>query len=285
MKTSAQRVLAATNSWLHSQTRAEPVPLRQGPGLRLHVERDGHQVDHRAHLPRRRRPRLPRAGKALEQLTEDHRVVVSSRAELSRPRPGHQPAARDRLSGARRSSRATSSCWRPTASTSTSTRASSSTTIGSTQATSTAPRTLIVDEAYERGSPDNLTVQIVRVDELPDGEAREIVEQLSELPLPPLLEPRMRLRRLQDRAGDSTPAAAATSIWPSTTRPDARGRSRFRRSTCATTRPTSKRFMMEEWVARRIDSAHVLKPRPQSRKRNYLYVVTEYVEARHWRSG
>ncbi len=35
---------------------------------------------------------------------------------------------------------------------------------------------------------------------------------------------------------------------------------------------------MEEWVARRIDSAHVLKPRLQSRKRNYLYVVTEFVD-------
>ena len=35
---------------------------------------------------------------------------------------------------------------------------------------------------------------------------------------------------------------------------------------------------MEEWVARRINSAHVLKPRAQLRTRNYLYVVTEFVE-------
>jgi serine/threonine protein kinase len=39
-----------------------------------------------------------------------------------------------------------------------------------------------------------------------------------------------------------------------------------------------QRFMMEEWVARRINSAHVLKPRNQSRTRNYLYVVTEFVD-------
>ena len=39
-----------------------------------------------------------------------------------------------------------------------------------------------------------------------------------------------------------------------------------------------KRFMMEEWVARRINSAHVLKPCLQSRKRNYLYVVTEFID-------
>jgi serine/threonine protein kinase len=41
-----------------------------------------------------------------------------------------------------------------------------------------------------------------------------------------------------------------------------------------------RRFMMEEWVARRIDSAHVLKPCPPSRKRSYLYVAMEFIEGR-----
>src|SRR6185369_11093437 len=39
-----------------------------------------------------------------------------------------------------------------------------------------------------------------------------------------------------------------------------------------------KRFMMEEWVAKRIDSPHVLKPCLPSRKRNFLYVATEYID-------
>jgi serine/threonine protein kinase len=39
-----------------------------------------------------------------------------------------------------------------------------------------------------------------------------------------------------------------------------------------------KRFMMEEWVARRIDSPHVLKPCLRSRKRNYLYVAMEFID-------
>jgi serine/threonine protein kinase len=38
------------------------------------------------------------------------------------------------------------------------------------------------------------------------------------------------------------------------------------------------RFLMEEWIARRINSAHVLKPCAQTRKRNYLYIVTEYID-------
>src|SRR6185436_5815309 len=48
----------------------------------------------------------------------------------------------------------------------------------------------IVEEAKGRGSPDNLTVQIVRIDALPDGESSEIVRQAAELPSPPLPEPR-----------------------------------------------------------------------------------------------
>jgi serine/threonine protein kinase len=36
--------------------------------------------------------------------------------------------------------------------------------------------------------------------------------------------------------------------------------------------------MMEEWVARRVDSPHVLRPCLRSRKSSYLYAVMEYVE-------
>ena len=36
--------------------------------------------------------------------------------------------------------------------------------------------------------------------------------------------------------------------------------------------------MMEEWIARRLSSPHVLKALPHSRKRSHLYVVTEHIE-------
>lgn len=39
-----------------------------------------------------------------------------------------------------------------------------------------------------------------------------------------------------------------------------------------------KRFMMEEWIARRLNSAHILKAHPQTRKRSHLYLVTEFVD-------
>jgi serine/threonine protein phosphatase PrpC len=76
---------------------------------------------------------------------------------------------------------------------------------------------LIAEEAYRHGSPDNLTAQIVRVDELPDSDASGVVGQASELPPPPLLEARMVFEGYRI-VRESTAAAEATSIWRSTSK-------------------------------------------------------------------
>ncbi len=39
-----------------------------------------------------------------------------------------------------------------------------------------------------------------------------------------------------------------------------------------------ERFLMEDWIARRINNPHVLKPCAQTRKRNFLYVATEFID-------
>ena len=117
----------------------------------------------------------------------------------------------------------------------------------------------IVEQAFELGSKDNLTVQIVRVDELPDGAASEVFGQPRELPLPPLLEARAVFdgyRIVRELHGSSrshiylavdieTDAVVTIKIPSIDLRDDP---------------DYLKRFMMEEWVARRIDSPHVLKP-------------------------
>ncbi|HEX7028374.1 MAG TPA: bifunctional protein-serine/threonine kinase/phosphatase [Gammaproteobacteria bacterium] len=135
----------------------------------------------------------------------------------------------------------------------------------------------IVTEAYQKGSDDNLTIQLIRIDELPDQDVNSIYHQLSELPLPPLLEPRMMfdgfkiIREVHGSsrshiylAEDSETEALVIIKTPSIDLQD---------------NPAYlERFMMEEWIARRINSAHVLKPCLQTRKRNHLYIVTEFLE-------
>ncbi|WP_340124579.1 protein kinase domain-containing protein [Methylobacter svalbardensis] len=135
----------------------------------------------------------------------------------------------------------------------------------------------IVDEAYRQGSTDNLTVQIVRVENLPKQSANELYQSLTELPFPPVLEARMLfdgytiVRQLHassrshiylavDNETDSQVVIKTPSIA-------LRGDPAY-----------LERFLMEDWIARRINNAHVLKPCTQTRKRNFLYVVTEFID-------
>jgi serine/threonine protein phosphatase PrpC/predicted Ser/Thr protein kinase len=136
---------------------------------------------------------------------------------------------------------------------------------------------LISEEAYNRGSTDNLTTQIVRVDDLPRPDVAETFRQLTVLPFPPALEPRMvfdgyRIVRelhashrshvylAMDEATDTQVVIKTPSI-------ELRHQPDY-----------LERFLMEEWIARRIDSAHVLKPCGQTRQRNYLYVAMEFID-------
>ena len=135
----------------------------------------------------------------------------------------------------------------------------------------------IIDTAYVKGSDDNLTIQIVRVDEVATTDAKEIYDQLSDLPFPPILEARTIFDGYQIirevHATSRSHVYLALDIETNeqviikTPSIDLRSDTAY-----------LERFLMEEWVARRISSAHVLKPCKQTRKRNYIYIVTEYIE-------
>ncbi len=135
----------------------------------------------------------------------------------------------------------------------------------------------IVQKALENGSDDNLTVQIVRVENLPDRNANEINHELSHLPFPPPLKPRMELdcfvivRQLylspRSHVFLAEEKASKEQVVIKTLATE------LKEDPIAT-----ERFLMEEWIARRIDSVHVLKPCELNQERQYLYVVTEYIE-------
>ncbi|GAB3762936.1 bifunctional protein-serine/threonine kinase/phosphatase [Ramlibacter monticola] len=142
----------------------------------------------------------------------------------------------------------------------------------------------IAEAALARGSEDNLTVQVLRVERLPAAQPGELQRLVGALPFPPLPEPRAEfdgyriLRELhgssrshiylaQDGAAGATVALKIPSI-------DLRDDPGY-----------GERLLLEEWVARRVTSAHVLKACPPARRRNFLYVAMEYVEGctlRQW---
>ena len=78
VKTSAQRVIAATNSWLHAQTRQSQYLYDKDRGYvcTLSAMVIKSTTAHIFHIGDARIYRV--VGRGLEQLTEDHRVVVSS---------------------------------------------------------------------------------------------------------------------------------------------------------------------------------------------------------------
>lgn len=135
----------------------------------------------------------------------------------------------------------------------------------------------IVVEAYDQGSTDNLTAQIIKIDQLPEQDAGEIYQQLVELPFPPILEAREAFDGFQiirevhassrSHVYLATDTETNTQVILKTPSIDLRDDTAY-----------LEQFLMEEWIARRINSAHVLKPCSLTRKRNYLYVVTEFID-------
>jgi hypothetical protein len=274
VKTSAQRVIAATNSWLQSQT-------QRG---RYHYDKDrGYVCTLSAMVIRARAAHLFHVGdsriyrvsdRALEQLTTDHRVVISAEQSYLARALGINPQIEIDYQALQIDAGdvyvlATDGVYDF---------------VGARFITSAiadhaddldAAAKSIVDEAYAQNSPDNLTVQIVRIDAAPDGEASDIL--MSQLPLPPLLEARMAFdgyRIVRELHGSSrshiylaVDVESGEQVVIKIPSIDLRDDPVY-----------LKRFMIEEWVARRIDSAHVLKPCRQSRKRNYLYIVAEFIE-------
>ncbi len=140
----------------------------------------------------------------------------------------------------------------------------------------------IVDMALAHGSDDNLTLQIVRVDDLPDGDALDYAGQAEALPPPPLPEPPVEFEGYQ--LSRQLHANDRSHIYLGVDR-DTGTQVAVKMPAMALRHEPSllRQFMMEEWIARRVSSPHVLKAHVSPRPRRHLYVVTEYVDGQSLR--
>jgi serine/threonine protein phosphatase PrpC/tRNA A-37 threonylcarbamoyl transferase component Bud32 len=276
VKTSVQRVLKATNSWLYAQT-------RNGP-YRYDMNR-GYVCTFSALVLKSATAHIFHAGDArvyrlidnhLEQLTEDHRMWVSrEKSYLSRAL-----GMRDRLEIDYQSVAVEVGDTFVLATDGVYEFAVEKFVVGTIQQhrddLDQAAR-LIVDEALDKGSKDNLTIQILHIEQLPLHDIEELHQQASVLPFPPELRPRMLFdgyEIVREVHGSSRSHVYLAVDEESRKQVIIKTPSIDLREDA----PYLDRFLMEEWVARRIDNAHVLKPCDQTRKRNYLYIVTEFIE-------
>ena len=124
---------------------------------------------------------------------------------------------------------------------------------------------LIVDEALDKGSKDNLTIQILHIEQLPLHDIEELHQQASALPFPPELRPRMLFdgyEIVREVHGSSRSHVYLAVDEESRKQVIIKTPSIDLREDAA----YLDRFLMEEWVARRMDNAHVLKPCDQTRR-------------------
>ena len=142
----------------------------------------------------------------------------------------------------------------------------------------------LADLALKNGSPDNLTCQIVRIDNPGRLDAASHFAALTQLPFPPELNPGQTfdgfqiLRELHTSkrtqvylAKDITSGQSVVLKTPSINFEDDAA--------------YIEMFTREEWIGRLVSSPHVLMVIPPERARKHLYYVTEYFDGqtlRQW---
>lgn len=282
VKTAGQRVITAINSWLHSQSQAQRLAENMNRGFVCTFSclvLKGRQA-HVFHVGDSRVSRL--AGASMEQLTKDHRTVLSpSESYLARAVGLSAIAEVDYSSVDLRvgdifllTTDGVHEHVQP--------RDVADAIAQLEDLDAAASR--IADIALDNGSEDNLTVQIVRIESLGDPDALDtlgLADALPPAPIPPRVPCDFDGYRLIRQLHASSRSHIYVAVDNETQKQvalkvpsqDLRGDPAYLR-----------RFAMEEWIARRINSPHVLQAGPH-RERDSLYVVTELVEGqtlRQW---
>ena len=276
VQTSAQRVLYAINSWLHAQTQKSHDPYDKDRGYVCAFSAVVFKSTsaYLFHMGDARIYRL-RNGE-LEQLTQDHRLWVSSEKSYLSRGLGITPQLEIDFDTIALEEGdvfllVTDGIYEHV-----DTQFIIDTLGEHANDLDTAAQAL-AREAYARDSRDNLTAQLIRIDQLPEHGATDLYHDLAELPLPPPLEPRMEIDgyRIVRSIHDSSRSHVYQAIDTET------GRSVVIKTPAVDKHDDPEyieRFLMEEWIARRINNAHVLKPCDKTRKRSHIYVAMEYIE-------
>ena len=276
VRRAANCVLAATNSWLHGQTMAGDGRFDKDRGYvctfsalilkgrKLHLFHVGDSRIYRLHP------------QSLEQLSEDHRIALAANESyLARALGTASHIDIDHRSWEAAPGEvyllATDGAY------------SQLTATEINQALAQHPDDLdaaaaqLVAQARAAGSDDDATLQILRIDALPDADSPQALLRREHLALPPPLAPRLAfegftiIRPLQVSARShvhlASDDASRQPVVLKTPSVDLRDDPHYLDS-----------FVFEEWVARRVDSPHVIKAWNGERQRRHLYVAMEYIE-------
>jgi serine/threonine protein phosphatase PrpC len=278
-KTAGERVIRAVNAWLYAESRRNWLYENHGYICTLSAVVIKGRTAHIFHVGDGRIYHLD-AGN-LEQLTRDHRMEISkTESYLNRALGADANIEVDYLAFDLKPGDALILC---TDGVHEFVSPSEMTGIVASAADLDAAARAMVDRAAANGSDDNLTVQIVRIDSLAEESAQDVLHGAelalaAEVPgIPYDLDGYRIVREIHatDRshvyvAVDSeTGERVALKVlsWDLRDNPGAR-----------------RRFAMEEWVARRLNSPHVVRAVKTQRRRTSLYTVSELIEGQTLRT-
>jgi serine/threonine protein phosphatase PrpC len=278
VKTSVARVLTAVNRWLYSQSETQYLSDRgmvstfSGLVLKSSSAHVFHAGDSRIYLLR---------DGAIEQLTRDHRVRISREQEHLSRAFGIAPdlevdyraiaveagdififttdGVHDHLRDTQMANIV---------------RAAPDNLDGAAQR--------IVAAAHANASPDNLTCQIVRIEDPGRTDEDAYLRKLSALPFPPELEPGMVFEGY--KIVRELHASKRTQIYLALDQASG-GKVVLKTPSVNYEDDPSyiEMFTREEWVGQLVSSPYVLKILPAQRMRRHLYYVTEFVEGQSLR--
>ncbi len=137
----------------------------------------------------------------------------------------------------------------------------------------------MINAAALNHSNDNLTCQIVHIDSLPPADDSELKRENANRPFPPPLEPGMVLDGY--RIESEIHASKRTQIYIAM---DTQNNRRVILKTPSVNYEDDpnyrEQFLHEEWAGKRIDSPQVLAVLESDRPKKWIYYVTEYINGR-----
>ncbi|HIF52069.1 MAG TPA: bifunctional protein-serine/threonine kinase/phosphatase [Thiotrichaceae bacterium] len=143
---------------------------------------------------------------------------------------------------------------------------------------------IIVQQAQINGSPDNVTCQLLLVNELPVQDPNDVYQVLTELPFPPDLAEGMIIDGYRVIREVSSSTRSQLYLVEDTET----GMNLILKTPSVNYEDDPAyidRFIREEWIGRRIANENVVKVYEPTRRRRFLYLISEFLEGstlRQW---
>jgi serine/threonine protein phosphatase PrpC len=134
----------------------------------------------------------------------------------------------------------------------------------------------LVEHALAAGSQDNLSCQLLHVEDLPEAEIDEVIDRLTQLRFPPFLEKGMILDGY--RVLRELHASTRSQVY--LVEDTLSGEQYCMKTPSVNFEDDAayiERFVMESWIGSRINSPHVVRVVTSRRPKSCLYYLTEYV--------